>query len=191
MQDNGQSENRVLTVPNAISLLRLLLIPVIVYLYTVRRSLPWTLVAIGLSGLSDILDGTIARRFHMVSNVGKILDPVADKLTQAALVVCLWQRHPALIGLFILLAVKEVAQGIIGLAAVRRGHRISSSQWYGKACTVVIYFSMLIMLIWQDMPAALMWVLLALCAGMLVLSLALYIRFFRTLAAGGADAPGA
>ena len=74
-------KENVLTIPNLLSLFRLLLIPVIVWLYCVRQDYRWTIVALAVSGLSDILDGIIARKFNMVSDLGKILDPCADKLT--------------------------------------------------------------------------------------------------------------
>ena len=177
----------VFTIPNGISLIRLLLIPVIVYTYMVRHDLPWTLVAIGLSGLSDVLDGAIARRFHMVSDVGKVLDPVADKLTQGALVICLCQRQPVMIALFALLLVKELTQGVFGLMTVRHGLQVSSSRWYGKACTVIIYFSMLLILVWETIPQELVWVLVGLCAAALILSLTMYIRYFGAMLRGKPD----
>lgn len=68
-------KENVLTIPNLLSLFRLLLIPVIVWLYCVRQDYRWTIVALAVSGLSDILDGIIARKFNMVSDLGKIRIP--------------------------------------------------------------------------------------------------------------------
>ena len=79
----------ILTIPNFLSFFRILLIPVIAVLYSIYDSHIAAVVVIALSGLTDILDGKIARRFNMVSDFGKFIDPVADKLTQLAMILCL------------------------------------------------------------------------------------------------------
>lgn len=75
-------QNKILTIPNVLSFFRLCLIPVIIWMYCSKRDYVRTAVILLLSGATDILDGFIARRFNMVSDLGKVLDPVADKLTQ-------------------------------------------------------------------------------------------------------------
>ena len=72
--------HKILTIPNVLSFFRLCLIPVIVWLYCVKKDPLWTTLALALSGLTDVVDGIIARQFHMVSDFGKAFDPVADKL---------------------------------------------------------------------------------------------------------------
>ena len=79
----------ILTIPNLLSLLRLLMIPVIVWLYVKEKNYYAATGMVILSGATDIADGIIARKCNMVSDFGKILDPIADKLTQAALIICL------------------------------------------------------------------------------------------------------
>lgn len=79
-------KEQLLTIPNLLSVVRLLLIPLIVWLYCARQEYELAVLFILLSGATDVVDGFIARRFHMVSDFGKILDPVADKLTQGALI---------------------------------------------------------------------------------------------------------
>ena len=95
------------TIPNALSILRLLLIPVFAVLYLTSGDHPerlyWSVGALLLSGLSDALDGYIARRFNQISESGKLLDPLADKLTQVTVLVCVTVRCPALIPLLITL----------------------------------------------------------------------------------------
>ena len=93
-QNMESYENRVLTIPNLLSFFRLCLIPVIIWLYCVREDSLGTAAVLALSGLTDVVDGRIARRFHMVSSFGKALDPVADKLTQIAMLFCLVSRFP-------------------------------------------------------------------------------------------------
>ena len=86
-----------LNVPNALTLFRILLIPVYLWRYLTAQSQMDYLTAAGillLSALSDTMDGYIARRFHQITQLGKILDPAADKLTLAAVIVSLWLTRP-------------------------------------------------------------------------------------------------
>ena len=86
------SEKRILTIPNILSFFRLCLIPLFVWLYCVKKDYMWTAIVLLLSGATDMADGYIARRFQMVSALGKVLDPIADKLTQGAMLLCLFTR---------------------------------------------------------------------------------------------------
>ena len=106
--------NRIFTIPNLLSLIRILLIPVFVTLFFQDETV-WAAVILIVSGLTDTLDGYIARHFHMITNLGKVLDPIADKLTQAVVAFCLCVRIPAVIPLFILLVLKE---GIMFFAGI-------------------------------------------------------------------------
>ena len=83
-----------LTIPNLISLIRICLIPVIAVLYY-NNYIWWTVFVIFISGLSDAVDGKIARKFNQVSAIGKLLDPVADKLTIFALAIVLYLKFQA------------------------------------------------------------------------------------------------
>ena len=176
----------ILTIPNLLSVIRILLIPVIVILYA-REQLIAAVVIILLSGLTDVVDGKIARKFNMVSDFGKFLDPVADKLTQAALAVCLFSRYPAMIGLFLLMAVKEGLQFFWGLKALKATDNLDSSNWYGKVCTVLLYMVMIVLFLFPGIPAPLAYTLIGLCAAMLLLSMILYVRFFRSRFLCGQD----
>lgn len=106
--DNLERSNKVFTIPNLLSFFRICLIPVIVWLYCSRKEYLWTAAVLLLSGLTDIADGFIARHFHMVSTVGKVLDPVADKLTQGAMLFCLLTRFPAMLAMLLLLIIPKV-----------------------------------------------------------------------------------
>ena len=86
-----------ITIPNMLSVFRLILIPFFVYAYCVEQNFWKTAALLALSGISDTADGYIARRFNMVSDLGKIIDPVADKLTQAAMLLCLLTRYPLML----------------------------------------------------------------------------------------------
>ena len=157
-RDQHVDTDRILTLPNMLSFLRLLLIPVIVILY--EEGQPWWAFGIlVLSGLTDVVDGWIARTFHQVSDFGKALDPVADKLTQLVVLFCLLDmKYWWVIG--ILLA-KECTIGIMTLVTLHRTHKVYSAGWYGKLCTVVIYLSMAIMILYpviagKPLPSAFM-----------------------------------
>ena len=114
------------TIPNLLSLFRLLLIPVYVILYLNAdpdRPEDYFIAAaiLAVSCLTDLIDGKIARHFGMISNTGKILDPLADKMTQFTLIVCLTIRHPILLVLVCLFVVKEIFQLIAGFVILRKG----------------------------------------------------------------------
>ena len=96
-----------LTIPNLLSTLRIVMIPFVMIAY-LKENYPLAIGLLALSGLTDVADGFIARRFHQISDLGKILDPIADKLTQFAVLVCLAVRHPILIPVAAILAVKEI-----------------------------------------------------------------------------------
>lgn len=112
-----KEENTFLTVPNVLSLFRIELIPVIVWLYAIRGNMVWSGVVLIVSGLTDIADRWIARHYNMVSEVGKALDPIADKLTQGAVLLCMIFRFPLLVVPFILLLDKEAFVGVHRFAA--------------------------------------------------------------------------
>ena len=172
------SKKDVLTIPNALSLFRILLIPVIVWLYVFAEMRYLAVGAVLLSALTDIADGWIARHFHMISDLGKLLDPVADKLTQAALLICLASRWPRVYWVFALLCLKEVVQGVLGLAAVRVTGQMQSARWYGKVSTVVFYLTMLVLILPVELPPVWADLLILLCAAALMLSMVLYVRSF-------------
>lgn len=166
--------NKIITIPNLMSAVRLCLIPVIVWLYCVKQDYFWTTITLMLSGLTDIADGIIARKFHMISNLGKILDPVADKLTQIAMMFCLVFRFPYMIVPLVLLVIKEVFDAVTGLLVIHKTGKVSGAEWHGKALTVLLYLMMLIHLVWYDIPAAMSNLLILVCVVMMVISLVMY-----------------
>lgn len=165
------------SLPNQLSYVRLLLIPVFVWLYRGLDNHVAALVVIVFSGLTDILDGYIARRYHMVTDLGKILDPAADKLTQAALLVCLSLRYPLMWAVAALLVVKEISMAALGWVVVQRTGKVHSARWYGKVCTAVLYGVMCLLILLPSPAAELVNGLIALCAGVLLMAFVLYIRY--------------
>lgn len=139
------------TVPNALSLLRILLVPVFVVLYVSEGvSDIWAFGVLLLSGITDLLDGFIARRFNQITECGQLLDPVSDKLTQVAVAVALTTRYAELLPLAIICLVKEGSLAIGSVFMLRKGYTVKAAQWYGKLSTAVFYGCMLILVLWHD-----------------------------------------
>lgn len=181
MKDNIKSRLKkkdIFTIPNLLSLLRLLLIPVIVFLY-VKEYHYASVALIVFSALTDIVDGWIARHFNMISDFGKFLDPVADKLTQAAMMSCLVIRYPWAFILVALLVVKEVFQFVYGLIVLKKTNVMNSAKWFGKVNTVVLYAAMILLFLHPNIPETFAIVILIVCALTMLCSMCLYGQFFH------------
>lgn len=165
----------VLTIPNLLTLIRLILIPVFVYQYVVCENYLVTAVILLVSGLTDVADGLIARHFHMISDLGKMLDPVADKLTQLAMLVCLVRRFPLMLLPVVLLVIKELAVGISSLVVVKRTKVVKGAVWHGKVTTVLLYMMMVLHLFWYDIPQTMSDLSIIVCVAMMLVSFGLYI----------------
>ena len=174
------TKEQIFTIPNFMSLFRLVLLPFVIWTY-------WKLqydIAAGLvllSALTDILDGIIARKFDMVSDLGKMLDPLCDKLTQAALLICLATRYSYVWIVFGLLAAKELTMLVLGGIAIKRRGTVHSAKWYGKLCTVVFETVMVVLILFPDIPEAWAIASLSLCSAMMIFSLIMYTIFFLRL----------
>ena len=168
-------KKQLFTVPNFLSLIRLLMIPAFVALY-LNGHTSWTAVMLILSGLTDVVDGYIARHYNQVSDFGKALDPVADKLTQAAMLLCLVSDHPMMLVPFVLLAIKEVFAAVSGLMVIKYTNAVPGAEWHGKLTTMLLYGMMILHLVWQEIPAWASNGLNAICILMMLLSMFLYGR---------------
>lgn len=167
-------KHKIITIPNILSLFRLLLIPLIIWLYMVKQDPLWTTAVLALSGLTDIVDGIIARKCHMISDFGKAFDPVADKLTQIAMLFCLVSRFRWMLLPLGLLVIKEVSAGIVSLLVIRKTGDVYGAVWHGKATTVSLYSMMLIHLLWFDIPSVVSGILIGACTALILLSAVLY-----------------
>ena len=144
-------KKEILTIPNLLSLCRLGLIPVYVSLYLQSK---YVLAGgvLAASCLTDAVDGRIARKYNMISTLGKILDPIADKATQFALILCLCAKLPELRWFGVLFFVKELIQGVVGLVFLGRGKMLSGALMAGKVSTTVLFVSMIALVLFQDLP---------------------------------------
>lgn len=147
-------KKEIFTIPNLLSLLRLLLIPVYIRIYRNATELHQFQLAgflATLSCLTDLMDGVIARHFHMISNVGKVLDPLADKLTQLSLFLCLYPRYPVLYPVIILFLIKELFQLSCFLIHIQKKQALPGALYAGKICTSILFTSLIAMLLFPDM----------------------------------------
>lgn len=174
-------KDQIFTLPNLLSVVRLLLIPLIVYLYCFKKLYGEAVLFIILSGATDIVDGFIARKYNMVSDFGKILDPIADKLTQITVIFCIATRVSAMWLLVVMFIAKELVMMIMGMAAIKKLDSVNSAKWYGKANTVILYAAMILFIIFPQMPKTFSYTLVITCAVSLVISLSLYIHFYYRL----------
>ena len=147
----------ILTLPNLLSLFRLILLPVYVTIYLHAREPKQYLLAgsiMALSCVTDLLDGRIARKFNLVTNLGKILDPLADKITQFTLTLCLSLKYPVLQPVLMLFLIKEVFQTVMGVIYLRKGKMLPGALPAGKLCTVVLFTSLMALVFFPELPAA-------------------------------------
>ena len=174
--NTGSSQSRTLTIPNLLSLFRLCLIPVFMWLYCVEKNYLWTGIVLIISGLTDTVDGIIARKFNMISDLGKVLDPIADKVTQAAMLFCLLTRFPLMIAPLALMVVKEFFMGVTGLMVIRKTGKVFGADWHGKVNTWILYAMMILHVFWYNIPDIVSKVLIGICVVMMLISLVLYGR---------------
>ncbi|MBR4290267.1 MAG: CDP-alcohol phosphatidyltransferase family protein [Oscillospiraceae bacterium] len=149
-------KKEVFTIPNMLSLFRLILIPVYVSIYMNATGMQEYFMAgsiLAVSCLTDMVDGQIARHFNMISTVGKILDPVADKLTQFTLTLCLSVKYPVLRFVLMLFVVKEMFQAVMGLIHLRRGKMLPGALPAGKVCTTVLFLSLIVLVLLPQLQA--------------------------------------
>ncbi|MBR6405922.1 MAG: CDP-alcohol phosphatidyltransferase family protein [Lachnospiraceae bacterium] len=178
-----EKKNKILTVPNALSLLRILLVPVFMYLYIGRQNTLWTAIVLIISCASDVIDGPIARKYNQVSDVGKALDPIGDKLTQIGLMVCLITKYPLMWVPTIIIVVKEIVSGILGLVTIKKANVVKGAVWHGKLTTVLLFLMMGLHLLWPPrLPDLISWISIGICCAMMLYSFTMYtIRYIRTL----------
>lgn len=178
------------TIPNWLSFIRIALIPVFAVLFVQGHQLVAVIVMI-CAALTDLFDGKIARKFNQVSNLGKILDPIADKLSQMAIVIVLlytyWENPIKY--LFFFFIVKEVLMLLGGALLLSKGMRPTAAEIWGKVATNVFYIAMIIILAFGEngalcnvthftLPDVVTWVLVALSAVSALVSLLGYVPGF-------------
>ena len=168
---NRSWKEELLTIPNCLSIFRLLLIPVYIRMYlNASISLDYYLAGtvLGVSCLTDLADGKIAREYHMESKAGKLLDPLADKMTQLALLLSLLKDHRILYPILILFLIKESFQFGCMVVFARKGKILTGALFSGKLCTTVLFGSFLLLVLFPQLHPSWVLFLVLLDAGFLI-----------------------
>jgi cardiolipin synthase len=127
-------------IPNILTISRFVLIPFIVASLLSEKYI-LAIILLSLSAITDILDGFIARKFNIVSNFGKLIDPLADKSTQVSILVTLVFKNIIPLWILVIIFVKELLM-ISGASFLYGKDLVVSSRWYGKLSTIMIYLAM-------------------------------------------------
>lgn len=180
--ENGESMNKklftkknVVTIPNLLSLMRLVLIPFICYEYFKLHDYVATAVLVVVSAVTDIVDGIIARKFGMVSDLGKMLDPLADKLTEGVLILALSFTYKYLLPLVVSFTLFEVSKAILGMVVVKKTGEVRGAKWFGKINTVYLYETILVMIVFRNAPDNVIFAKMIVAFALMLASFILYI----------------
>ena len=140
MPEEVKLKNQNLTVPNALSVLRILVVPFFAWAFLTGHVIV-AAILLGLSGLTDCFDGMIARKFNQITELGKVLDPFADKLTQGVVAMCLAVKFSTIRPLLVIFIVKELGMLCCAFVLLKKKKRPCAAKWYGKVATVMFYIS--------------------------------------------------
>jgi len=175
-------KKEILTIPNLLSFFRLILIPVYMVIYlNAEDTADYTCAGIILAAscITDMFDGKIARKFNMITTFGKFLDPLADKLTQFSLLLCLAIRYPVLWFVFGLFVCKELFQLFAGIVAAKHGYILKGALISGKVCTAVLFTSLVAMVIFPKIDPAIINLIAVVDAIVLALAFADYLITYQ------------
>lgn len=173
-----------LLLPNILTYIRLILVPVFIIVYMNVHTWTDNLVAaiiIFISGLTDVADGFIARHWNLVSDLGKIIDPIADKAMQFAMMICVCLRYKWVLVLVTIYAVKEVISFFVTAYLFTRGKHISGAMWCGKVCTVILFLVMLILVVVPRIHPMAVTTLIGFSAAFMILAFFIYMREYFVL----------
>ena len=173
-------------IPNILTIVRFLLIPVFLWVYlTAVEPEQFMLAALvlTLSGITDVLDGQIARRYNMETAWGRAADPVADKATQIAVAFAVWHNYPQLVYVFGLVFIKELSMIAGGIGLYRKFNMIKSARWFGKLATLVFYLvHMAIVAMGTSLSDQIITILMVVVVGFMLFAGLMYIVEFIRIA---------
>lgn len=178
------SNKDLVKLPNILCYIRFILIPIFVLLYIkadTRSEYVRAALVVFISGATDFFDGFIARKFDMITDLGKLLDPLADKMTQAALIFVLVIKIRWMFLLLILFVVMQLFLLIAGIVMLKKGTKLNGAKWFGKISTTVFYAVMLVLVSMPTLHQNTMNLLMLVCGGFLLLSFLLYIKEYVDL----------
>ncbi len=138
-------------IPNILTTLRLVLVPFFAYFMLFKENIAVASIIFVFSGITDVIDGYIARRFNMISRFGMVYDPFVDKLMQITAVICLVMNNTIPVWLLIFVAFKEISMILVGGILYIKKIVIRSNK-FGKISTVIFYAGVLTLIIWKSIP---------------------------------------
>ena len=172
----------IFSIPNIMCYFRIILIPVFCYMYLTAETGKDYIMAsmvVLLSSLTDLFDGMVARKFNMITELGKILDPVADKLSHAALALCLAFRYPLMWALLSLMAVKEGYMAIMGIKYLKKGKMMDGAMWFGKICTASLFVGLMSLFLIYNMPVVWVNTIIIVLMIIMTITLLMYIPVYK------------
>ena len=173
-ENTNRYKKKFITIPNLLTFFRVCLIPLLVWLY-LKGSL-WATAVFLLSGLTDIVDGYVARKFDMVSDFGKAFDASADKLTQMAVLFCMVVNNWFLAIPLGVLVVKEILAATLNMITLKKTGDVMGAVWHGKITTILLYSTMLSHILWINIPTTVSNVMAVICVVSMLFSSVLYTR---------------
>ena len=171
-------KKELFTIPNLLSLFRLVLLPIYARIYLNATEEYEYMIAgsiMAVSCLTDLVDGKIARKFNQITNLGKVLDPFADKLTQGVIMLCLTIRHREILPLLLFFVLKEGFMFVMGCRLLRQKKILDGALMTGKVCTTVLFLGMIALVVFPAMPPAGVMGIVLICAVFMLISLVSYI----------------
>jgi cardiolipin synthase len=147
-QETAVQTDRIVTVPNMLSVLRLLGVPLFLWLVLAKQADAWAIAVLAVSGFTDYLDGKLARRWNQISRVGQLLDPLADRLYILATIVALTLREIIPLWLAVLLVARDVFLAVVvAVVRLRGGLTGLPVHFLGKAATFCLLYAFPLLLL--------------------------------------------
>lgn len=181
---DNKLKKEIFSIPNLLSYFRILLIPVFVILFfNSGESIGYHIssaAVLVISGLTDMLDGKIARKYNQITELGKIVDPIADKLTQCAIMICLAMRYKLLWVFIGILVIKEITMAVLAYRFMKKDRKLKGAHWYGKVSTIVFYLVMITLLAVppSKMPFEMSTILILISGACMVFAFFMYVRVY-------------
>jgi CDP-diacylglycerol--glycerol-3-phosphate 3-phosphatidyltransferase len=166
-------------IPNILSGIRIALVGVFIYLYFLDypNNIVWALVTFIAAGATDVLDGYLARRNNWVTNLGKVLDPLADKLMQCTVLICMTVKDLIPVWLVIPFILKEVLVLLGGMLVSKKMSKVVMSNVFGKMTVVFFYIAIFVCMLARDFLAENVWLLHLISTAVLAAALAALVNY--------------
>jgi len=174
-------------IPNILSIIRILLVPlfVTVYFSEIQFSNIYAALVYVVAGVTDMLDGLIARKYNLTSKLGKVLDPLADKLITFTVIICITIDKVIPLWAVVVFAVKELLMGLGGLIIHKKIADVPSSNYLGKSSTVIFFLVCTVLMVFRGIPADVANILIAIAIGFTLIAFCGYLTTFSKLIKSG------